>query len=224
MKEHIVKQGEHVSSIAKKYGFADYRQIWDHGDNAKLKQKRKNPNVLLPGDHVVIPDRDDKQVPGATNQRHTFKMRRPPLHLRLKMEKGYGGAVDNIACELLVEFDLFKVTSDEEGGIEHLIPKDAQQAYLTVKDTLAVKGRQVPIDIRVPIKIGFLNPVEDPSGQKARLVNLGYYRAADGEADEAIDEEEFAAAVEEFQCEHGLIVNGKCDDVTQAKLKEVHGC
>jgi N-acetylmuramoyl-L-alanine amidase len=221
---HTVKQGEHLSGIAAKYGFADYRTIWDYGENAQLKQKRKNPNVLLPGDRLAIPDREEKEESGATEQRHKFQVKRPPLHLRLKMEKGYGGPVNETKCDLLVEFDLFKLTSDGSGRIEHTIPRNAVDAHLTVKDTLTVKGKTVPVDIRVPIKIGFLDPIEEPTGQKARLANLGYYRAAEGEGDDIINEEEFVSAVEEFQCEQRLPVNGKCDGATQAKLKEVHGC
>jgi hypothetical protein len=221
---HTVKQGEHLSGIAAKYGFADYKTIWDHGENTQLKQMRKNPNVLLAGDLLAIPDREEKEESGTTEQRHKFQVKRPPLRLRLKVERGYAGPVNNAECDLLVEFDLFKLTSDGTGGIEHVIPRNAADAHLTVKDSLTVKGQMVPVDIRVPIKIGFLDPVEEPTGQKARLANLGYYRAADGEADDTINEEEFVSAVEEFQCEHQLPVKNKCDAVTQAKIKEVHGC
>ena len=34
----------------------------------------------------------------------------------------------------------------------------------------------------------------------------------------------FLSAIEEFQCDHGLVVDGKCGPATQAKLKQVHGC
>jgi len=33
----------------------------------------------------------------------------------------------------------------------------------------------------------------------------------------------FLSAVEEFQCDNGLTVDGDCGPNTQAKLKEVHG-
>jgi peptidoglycan hydrolase-like protein with peptidoglycan-binding domain len=38
------------------------------------------------------------------------------------------------------------------------------------------------------------------------------------------DEARFKSAVEEFQCDHGLAVDGKCGPKTQAKLEEIHGC
>jgi peptidoglycan hydrolase-like protein with peptidoglycan-binding domain len=34
----------------------------------------------------------------------------------------------------------------------------------------------------------------------------------------------FRSAVEEFQCDHGLTVDGDCGAQTQAKLLSVHGC
>lgn len=40
-KYHTVQQGECFSSLASKYGFKDYRSIYDHSENAELKEKRK---------------------------------------------------------------------------------------------------------------------------------------------------------------------------------------
>ena len=70
----------------------------------------------------------------------------------------------------------------------------------------------------LPIKIGYLDPVEEVSGQIGRLDNLGYF-PGDG-----TDEDQFKSAIEEFQCDNGLTVDGDCGPGTQAKLKEIHGC
>ena len=74
-KTHIVKQGESVAGIAKKYGFSNWLTIYNHADNAELKQKRPNPNVLYPGDKVVIPEKTVKEESGATEQRHRFRFK-----------------------------------------------------------------------------------------------------------------------------------------------------
>jgi murein L,D-transpeptidase YcbB/YkuD len=39
-----------------------------------------------------------------------------------------------------------------------------------------------------------------------------------------VDKERIRLAVEEFQCDHGLKVDGVGGPDTQNKLKEVHGC
>jgi hypothetical protein len=90
----------------------------------------------------------------------------------------------------------------------------------TLRDTLAEEG----------VKIGYLDPVEEVSGQVARLANLGYYVGALDQP----EPDQLRSAIEEFQCDHfpeprrsdgvPVAVNGICDPKTQAKLQEVHGC
>ena len=87
-------------------------------------------------------------------------------------------------------------------------------AQLTVKDPVT-PVQNLPLQFH----IGHLDPVEEKSGQLARLTSLGYY---DGPK-EAPDDQ-FQSAVEEFQCEHQLPVNGLCNAQTQAKLMQIHGC
>jgi hypothetical protein len=69
------------------------------------------------------------------------------------------------------------------------------------------------------LKLGHLDPVEEISGQVWRLNNLGY-RA--GDTTDANDSA-FKSAVEEFQCDYALAVDGICGPNTQGKLKDVHG-
>ncbi|MFL5457316.1 MAG: hypothetical protein ACJ78X_13010, partial [Myxococcales bacterium] len=70
---HVVARGEYLSVIALQHGFRDQRVIWDHPDNAALKKLRKNPNVLLAGDRIVIPDRTAGQVAAATGKVNQFQ-------------------------------------------------------------------------------------------------------------------------------------------------------
>lgn len=212
---YTVEQGDHLSKIAKDNGFTDYTIIWDHPNNADLKKQRQNPNILLPGDQVFIPDMEQKQESGATDKRHSFAVDTKPLKLRLVLEDAYEKPIGGQQCALLVDGQVFQLTTDGNGKLEQEIPLDAKEGVLTIR------GDQTPFANEViKIKIGHLDPIDEISGQVARLNNLGYFAGAlDGSDDDA-----FESAVEEFQCDHNLKVDGICGPKTQAKLKEVHGC
>jgi hypothetical protein len=213
--EHTVEQGEHLSRIAKRYGFSDYRTIWDHPQNAALKQKRQNPNVLNPGDRLHIPDKEVREESRSTDQKHRFQVKSHRLTLRLVLEDIYEKPIANAPCELHVESEVHQLTTDGKGKIEQDIPATADNGRLIVK------SKETAIDqLVIPLKIGHLDPVAEVPGQKARLANLGYYLGAIDDR----DDQELRLAVEEFQCEHALAVDGICGAQTQAKLKSVHGC
>jgi hypothetical protein len=217
---YTVKQGDHISSIAKQNGFLEYETIWNHPNNAALKQLRGNPNILFPGDTVFVPDKELRVEDGATEVRHKFKLHDEKLNLRLVLNRFYGPPFAATECTLRIGTTQSDLTSDGNGQVEHEIPKTAVDASVTVKDTITVQDTTVPADREIKVKIGFLDPVTEVSGQQGRLSNLGYYRASG----DALDNDEFLSAVEEFQCENNLTVDGKCGPMTQAKLKTVHGC
>jgi Putative peptidoglycan binding domain len=172
---HTVSQGEHLSGIANRYGFSDYRLIYDHPQNAGLKQKRPDPNILLPGDEVFIPDKEGKLEPGHTEKRHRFKSITPKTHLRifLKDEHGLPLSGEDYALEIEQGDDIrrYPGTTGEDGLVFEEIPAQARTANLILPKTgLAWK-----------LRIGHLDPIEDGaggtaivSGLQARLNNLGF--------------------------------------------------
>ena len=68
---HTVVQGENIDIIAFKYGFHP-ATLWEHDENQKLRDKRKDPNVLMAGDEVFIPDRELREEIVHTGKMHTF--------------------------------------------------------------------------------------------------------------------------------------------------------
>lgn len=205
---HTVAQGEHLSRIAKKYGFRNYQTIWDRPENKDLKDKRKNPNVLFPGDRLFIPDKQVKKEARSTNQVHRFKVSEAKIMLRLVVRDLDSQPVANTPCELHVEDKKYQLTTDGNGKIEQLIPATAESGKLLFKQ------------IEVPLKIGHLDPVDEITGQEARLNNLGYNAGSSNDPKDA----QLRSAIEEFQCDYNLTVDGVCGPTTQAKLKEIHGC
>ena len=212
-KTHTVVQGEHISRIARKYGFVNFSTVWDFAQNGDLKRLRVNPNVLFPGDKVLVPDKEAKRETAATGRRHKYVLRDRGLKLRIAIKEFGWAPVGNTPCDLKVENDTKKLTTDGGGRIEQEIPVTAEIAKLTIRD------------VEYSVMIGHLDPVEEDSGLEARLNNLGYYVSPPGNR----DEDELRSAIEEFQRDHDLVgagglPSGVSDAATQAKLKEVHGC
>lgn len=207
-KTRVVKQGEHVPQLAAAEGFGDFKRVWDDPANAQLKQIR-DPCVLNPGDELFIPEKQLKTVQLQTGKRHSFIVRRPAIRLRLALRDAADQPLANVPCRLRYGATTVDLTLDEKGEIDREIPVDTPSCTLTLPDR------------EVDLLVGHLDPVEEPAGQRERLRNLGYdIGLSDGDE----DKDWFQSAVRDFQCEHQLTVDGKCEEETQAKLKEAHGC
>jgi N-acetylmuramoyl-L-alanine amidase len=77
-KTRRAKQGEHLSTIAAEEGFADFHVIFDHPNNARLGELKRDPHVLFPGDEVFVPDRENRNEPRLTDATHRFCPRSAP--------------------------------------------------------------------------------------------------------------------------------------------------
>lgn len=237
---HIVKQDEHLSGIAARFGFADFHIVLDHPNNAALRAKR-DPHVLFPGDKVFIPDRVEKVEQGPTTQVNTFEVAEPPLFLRLRLHDLDDKALAKAPFELLLESkdQPDSKTTDAQGILLHEISKLVKNGELTVQHTLPALKKGAPGQVetlKFDLKIGRLNPETTLSGQQARLNNLGYFA---GFALEDLDQ--LLWAIEEFQCDHmgkkpvtktpvikpesadPADVTGVQDKPTRDKIRDVHG-
>lgn len=204
---HKVRQGESCAHIAAEYGVPE-EVVWNDGGNASLKKLRKNPNVLYPGDVVTIPDSHPEGCQGGTEERHRFRRLGVPLKLRLELRDSSGEPLASHDCELTLGAEPISLTSDDSGRLEVELPIDVEEAELQLD------GR------KIALSIAHLDPVTELSGWRERLNNLGY---GAGTGDDENDEQ-LRYALEEFQCDHGLAVDGICGPKSQAKLVEVHGC
>lgn len=233
-KAYRVQQGDHLSKIAAKFGFLDYAPIWNHPQNAHLKQLRQNPNVLLPGDTLLIPDKQHKEEARGADQSHHFQIKLPTLKLRLKLETRYKGALANRKYHLQWEgAKPHPERTNGEGKLEEIIPNTTEFVTLQMQPY-----EETPTIVELSVRVGHLDPVTEVSGWQARLNNLGYHAGDDPlpesfpgqKAEEVLaqlpwpQQERLRSAIEEFQCDNHLPVDGKCGPTTQAKLKAVHGC
>lgn len=69
---HVVKPKETFIGIAKAHGFGNWRAVYDHPANVKLRQARPDPGLIHPGDKIYIPDKLRKTFSLRTDQRHTL--------------------------------------------------------------------------------------------------------------------------------------------------------
>lgn len=204
--KHIVSAGDSIPSLAHDNGHF-WETLWDHPENAELKAKRKNPNILAPGDEVYIPPIRVKDFPGGTDQRHSFKRKGVPAKLKMQLFL-MGEPRRNEPYTLVLDDEIIKGTTDGDGNLEHFIKPNSRGGVLKLNG-----GKE-----EYPVRVGHLNPIDTISGIKQRLNNLGFY--CGDESDE--ETETFSQALIQFQGDQGLKQTGKVDDATRGKLESVH--
>ena len=215
---YSIKQGDYLAKIAKDHGFSDWKVIWNHADNKGLKDKRKDPNILYPGDRLFIPDREEKHESIAVDDTHKFSVKRSKLKLALVLDEMFKNPMAGAQYRLMIDGKVIAKAADGQGKLEVDILPGATDAQLIIKNP------ESPVnEIAIPIKIGHLDPVEERSGQAQRLNNLGYFPGPDPVNDETENERIFLSAVQEFQCDNNLAVDGICGPQTQGKLVQIHG-
>lgn len=202
--EYQVKPGDCISSLARQYGFL-WKTIWDA--NPDLKSKRRKPNLLMPGDVVIVPDRTLKEVSCATDQCHTFIELGETTKLRLVLER-FNVALANRRYILTCNGVALQGATDNTGMLEVSIDAAAEECHLQMPDD----------DLECIIRLGHLDPIEETSGVQQRLHNLGFYL---GDLD-AVDQDDIAEALAAFQSSANLDVTGKLDDATRQKLFDMH--
>lgn len=204
---YTVKQGDHIASIAADAGFLSWKTIWEDGKNSAIKGKR-NPNVLYPGDKLEIPERQKREESAPTGEYSTFQAIGDPVQLKIVVLDWAGNPVSDTELDILLDLSE-KIKTAGDGSVT----KKVVDPLGSKEGKLKVKGYELGL------KLGHLDPVEELSGQVWRLNNLGY-RAGDVKDEKDPD---FLSAVEEFQCDYALTVDGKCGPNTQSKLKDIHG-
>ncbi len=207
--ERKVKQGECISSIAKETGHF-WETIWNDPANADLRTARQDPNVLLPGDRVHVPQLREKWSPGQTEMRHRFRRRGWPEMLRFRVLRD-DEPRGNQPYTLQIDGRETSGTTDANGYLAQPIEPDARKAVLIV-------GTPPDAD-RYEFTLGAIDPVEALSGVQGRLKNLGF----DCGPIDAIWGPRSEAALRQYQMSRGLQATGRPDDATRRKLKQDYG-
>lgn len=204
---YVIRPGDGVSKVAYEHGlFPD--SVWDDPANAELRELRKDMNMLVPGDVLILHDLRPKTDTAPTGQTTQFVVRTTPAKLRLQIAVNDDVLADE-PYVLTVDGERRTGRTDDKGVLDEFVSPRAHKAVLTM-DRL-----EEPIEIL----IGRVQPVDTLAGVKTRLNNLGFSCGApDGPFDDATRE-----AVIEFQRRAGITQNGDWQDgAFQRSLQEMH--
>ena len=210
MPQYTVAEGDCVMSIAQKFGFF-WETLWNLPDNAALKQLRQDPNILFPGDVVVIPDKTPRNESAPTEQTAKFvkKLAKAQVRLRLLDTKRQPRA--NIQYIATVDGVNSSGQSDSDGYITLQALPNSKQVNLKLTDSTKTEQYSLPL--------GSLDPIEKLSGVQQRLTNLGYSCVSEQGTMGNLTK----SAILAFQKERGLNASGELDDNTRQSLAQVHG-
>ena len=207
MPVHTVREGECLATIARMYGFRDWRTIYQAAENAEFRRKRPNPNVIFEGDEIQIPETNTREEQVVTDRRHKFVTRLNRWVFRVHMRDETGTAIENEPYELRITGHRIIHGRTGDGGlIEAPVPDDVQEA------TLVFCGEEFRV------WLGGLDPISRVKGLQARLNNLGY---GAGPVDGILGPKT-RQALYRFQRLEGLPATGLVDDDTRKRLLEVH--
>jgi hypothetical protein len=206
-KKYIVKQGDCISSIAFKYGFFP-DTIWNDSKNSKLKQDRKDPNVLKPGDELYIRDKEEKEESCASEERHSFKKKGVPEIFNIQFKINDEPRA-NEAYVLDIDGELSEGQTDENGIAEIWIPPNAKKGKISFRDR----------EDEYELDLGDLDPITEISGVQQRLQNMGFYKGdIDGKMSDELEQ-----AIRIIQERHDLEPTGKLNEATRDMIQEEHG-
>ena len=201
-----VKQGECISSIAYRYNLLP-DTIWNDPANAELKALRKDQNILMPGDKVVVRKKEMKEAPISTGSRHRFQTKgfqeKLVIHFKLNDKPR-----TSEACVLEIDGVLSKGQTDGSGKVEIPIPPNAKTGMISFRET----GDVYKLDF------GHLDPIEEISGIQGRLSSLGFY---DGPINGKMSEE-LEQAIRDFQETKDMKPTGKLDDTTRNMIEQAY--
>ena len=173
MRPYPVRDNDFVLKLAHKLGF-NPDVVWNDPRNGDLRELRKDPNVLLGGDILYVPDQDPEShdlVVGTTN---SFVAPEPPqttVSVRFVGSESSTYAGRAFALDELP--DLSGLATDDTGLATFDVPVTLDRVTLVFPDTGESHA----------LLIGALNPIDTPSGMFQRLQHLGHIGAVDYDDD-----------------------------------------
>jgi hypothetical protein len=217
MRPYVIQEGDYLTKLAFRLRFSE-EEIWSHPRNARLKELRKNGNLLAPGDILFVPD---PEAPAR---------RRP---LSVGDANRYEVSIPTVAVTMVLADDRGKPFASEPYVVEGLGRRVAGETdsdgKVTVEVPVRVREVQVLLherDLAFPVMVGDLDPVEVPTGVIGRLEHLGYFGWSCGLGPTPYhvpEGDRLREAISAFQSDHRIEPTGVMDDETRSALVAAHG-
>jgi hypothetical protein len=213
-KPYVIRQGDHLAKLAFGAGCSP-EEIWKHPDNEALVATRGDGSQLRAGDVLRIPDAPRKRLPFRHEVTNAYVAAMPTMPLQVRV-----GSVSHLLADEPYRIEglgeeVIEGRSSADGLIKLQVPIDQRELTLILPER----------DERFRVMVGNLDPIDDPSGLRMRLCNLGYYgTTVAGEDSHAVTEEgQLRAALLAFQAAADLPPSGDLDDATRDMLIQAHG-
>jgi hypothetical protein len=217
MPEHEAKQGDWFAKIVKRQGYGNaWKPIYQSADNSDFRKICPEPDLLIPGETCVLPDKNEGEETKATEKKWPFELAPSKAQLHVVILRPNGQPLKSTAYQIVfhgagVEGQTFKKKTDGSGAVKCDITTDVETA------TLTIDGQTFEL------LVGHLEPATTTKGVQARLQNLNYHiQAIDGASGAGTATE---AAVKAFQQNYSLSdPAGVAEKATKNRLKTVYGC
>ncbi len=215
-KSHTVAQGETLTRIARQYKYSSWKKIYEHPDNEEFRALRSDPDIIYPGDQIIIPDIEPKKMSARSGKSHTFCVKREIEIFKVKISNGAGSAWEGKRVAIEIGGQTIVTMLPKDGLLEIPLPQ-GNESDATLKIFLD-DNSDIPSH-QFDILLAHLDPVEELSGVQARCNLLGH----DCGVTDGIMGQKTREGVKSFQAEYDLDIDGEPGPITKAKLKEVYG-
>jgi hypothetical protein len=178
---YIAEDNDDMLLIALKHGFRNWKNLYNHPENEKLRKKRPDPFSLYKGDEVIIPDKVPQKFTCETDKKHTFILPTPKLLISLYLEDGEQEPYAKVKCEIWIDNEKNNkenLRTDDKGLLSTEVPAIYKEKNVREVELRVWRDKEKEDDPQAfetyTLQIGHLDPIDTIEGIQDRLDNLGF--------------------------------------------------
>lgn len=209
-RQHTVEKGECMATIAKRFGFLNWKTIYDDPKNASFREDNPDPTCIQPGSSLYIPDKKRETVKAAGRPKVTFVAKKPELYFTVMLIDHQNRPLSDIPYTLTIGEQQY--SGNTVGGyIEHAITVDDKEGELSIRPYEEFPDWIVACKFQ----LGHLDTAESVAGHQQRSHHKRNYTGPpDGNADSATK-----AAICRLQIANNMAPDGSATPKTAALLR-----